>query len=141
VPTIDPLWGEGIHKCMESGRVAAVTADKCLTPNDPDTSAENMATYDELWHERVAPRMRNRLTMTKLLYLAPNERYDQLMADLHETPDETLAKANKGSPIAIGKLIHTGDLPILVDYAKEQFDAAASNSTSAVGTVAKFFQR
>ncbi|MFB6082862.1 MAG: digeranylgeranylglycerophospholipid reductase [Halorientalis sp.] len=141
VPTIDPLWGEGIHKCMESGRAAAVTADKCLTPDQPDTSAENMATYDDLWHDRVAPRMRNRLLMTRLLYLAPNERYDRLMADLRRTPDETLAKANKGSPLAIGKLIHTGDLPLLLDYAREQIDVAASNATGVAGAVAKFFQR
>ncbi|MDX1745745.1 MAG: NAD(P)/FAD-dependent oxidoreductase, partial [Halobacteriales archaeon] len=48
VPTIDPLWGEGIHKGMKSARAAAVTADHCLTPTEPDTSAENMAVYDSL---------------------------------------------------------------------------------------------
>ena len=140
-PTLDPLWGEGIHKCMESGRVAAITADKCLTPNDRDTSAANMATYDDLWHERVAPRMRERLLMTRLLYLAPNERYDRLMADLRRTPDETLADANKGSPLAIGKLIHTKDLPLLVDYAKMQYGGATGGPASAVGAVARLFQR
>ncbi|MFB6198774.1 MAG: digeranylgeranylglycerophospholipid reductase, partial [Halobacteriaceae archaeon] len=97
VPTIDPLWGEGIHKCMESARAAAITADQCLTGTKRDTSAESTSLYDELWHERVAPKMDARLLMTRLLYLASNDRYDILMRDLNETNKDTLAKANSGS--------------------------------------------
>ncbi|MFB6307937.1 MAG: digeranylgeranylglycerophospholipid reductase [Haloarculaceae archaeon] len=120
VPTIDPLWGEGIHKCMKSARAAAVTVDACLTPDERDTSAEAMSLYDELWHSEVAPKAKKRLLMTELLYLAPNERYDQLMADLRGTARDTLAEINAGNWLAIRKLLHLSDLPLLGRYARQQ---------------------
>jgi digeranylgeranylglycerophospholipid reductase len=120
VPTIDPLWGEGIHTCMKSGRTAAITADRCLTSSDGDTSAEAMSIYDDLWHERVAPKMRTRLLMTQLLYLAPNERYDTLMADLNSMDGDALAAANAGSKRALAKLMHLEDLPLLARFARER---------------------
>ena len=120
VPTIDPLWGEGIHKCMKSARAAAIVVDHCLTLSEPDTSAERMALYDELWHEEVAPDMDSRLLMTKLLYLASNDRYDRLMRDLGRLPQETLAKANAGNRRAISKLLHVTDLPMLAKFGKQQ---------------------
>ncbi|MFA9517372.1 digeranylgeranylglycerophospholipid reductase [Halopenitus sp. H-Gu1] len=121
VPTIDPLWGEGIHKGMKSGRVAAATADRCLTPAEPDTSAENMAVYDDLWHTEVAPRVRKRLLMTELLYLASNDRYDRLMRDLRSSDGDTLARINAGDRSAFPKLLHTSDLRLLGRFAKERF--------------------
>ncbi|PSQ49244.1 FAD-dependent oxidoreductase [Halobacteriales archaeon SW_6_65_15] len=120
VPTIDPLWGEGIHTCMKSGRTAAITADRCLTSSDGDTSAEAMSIYDDLWHERVAPKMRTRLLMTQLLYLAPNGRYDTLMADLNSMDGDALAAANAGSKRALAKLMHLEDLPLLARFARER---------------------
>jgi digeranylgeranylglycerophospholipid reductase len=120
VPTIDPLWGEGIHKGMQSGRAAAITVDRCLTANDRDTSAEHMAIYDDLWHTRVAPKMRSRLLLTQLLYLAPNERYDRLMRDLRRADEDTLAKANAGDKVAMSKLLHLDDLPLLTRFARER---------------------
>src|SRR5699024_9623151 len=53
VPSVDPLWGQGIDKCMRSGRAAAVTADRCFT-GQMDTSADEMTIYDMLWHRNVA---------------------------------------------------------------------------------------
>jgi digeranylgeranylglycerophospholipid reductase len=120
VPTIDPLWGEGIHKCMKSARAAAITADSCLTPDERDISAEAMSVYDDLWHGEVAPRAHTRLLMTELLYLAPNERYDRLMADLRSLGENTLAKANEGNKRAISKLVHLSDLPLLAKFARQQ---------------------
>ena len=120
VPTIDPLWGEGIHTGMKSARAAAITADACLTPVEPDTSAEAMATYDELWHSNVAPRARSRLLLTELLYLAPNDRYDQLMADLRRTDEDTLAEVNQGNKLAMRKLLHLSDLPLLGRFARNK---------------------
>ena len=120
VPTIDPLWGEGIHQCMESARAAAIVADHCLTLDEPDTSAERISLYDDLWHEKVAPDMDSRLMMTKLLYLASNDRYDRLMRDLGQLPKETLAKANAGNKRAISKLLHVTDLPMLAKFGKQQ---------------------
>jgi digeranylgeranylglycerophospholipid reductase len=120
VPTLDPLWGEGIHKCMKSGRTAAITADNCLTPDEPDTSAEAMSVYDDLWHDEVAPRAGARLLMTELLYLAPNERYDRLMADLRSLGENTLARANAGNKRAIWKLLHLSDLPLLARFARQR---------------------
>jgi len=120
VPSIDPLWGEGIHNGMKSGRAAAVTADQSLTPDQPDTSAEAMEFYEKLWHREVAPRMDSRLRMTELLYLAPNDRYDRLLADLNSLDDETLARANKGSWRAIAKLLHASDIPILTRFLKDR---------------------
>jgi digeranylgeranylglycerophospholipid reductase len=123
VPTIDPLWGEGIHKCMKSARAAAITADTCLTPAEPDTSAEAMATYEALWHSRVAPRMRSRLLMTRLLYLADNERYDRLTADLRAADGDTLSRANEGDKLAMTKLLHLSDLPLLARVARQHAGA------------------
>jgi digeranylgeranylglycerophospholipid reductase len=121
VPTIDPLWGEGIHKCMQSGRAAATTVDSCLTPTTPDTSAEAMSLYDDLWHAEVAPKMRTRLLMTELLYLAPNERYDALMRDLNRTADETLAAANDGSLRALAKLLRVDDASLVARLLKDRY--------------------
>ncbi|WP_336338985.1 digeranylgeranylglycerophospholipid reductase [Haloarcula brevis] len=121
VPTIDPLWGEGIHKGMKSARAAAATADAALTPEEPDTSAESLSVYDQLWHSDVAPKHSARLMMTELLYLAPNERYDQLMADLRSTGQDTLRQINSGDRRAIAKLAHLSDVPLLVDYARRRF--------------------
>jgi len=120
VPTVDPLWGEGIHKGMKSGRAAAVTADTCLTPAKPDTSAEAMELYEELWHTEVAPRMDTRLLMTELLYFAPNERYDQLMADLSRVDGDTLAEINAGNKLAMRHIIHLSDLPMLARFARHR---------------------
>lgn len=117
VPTVDPLWGEGIHKCMHSGRAAAVAADGCLKLGIEPT-AENLSVYETLWHRDVAPNVRSRLLMTKLLYLAPNERYDRLMADLGRLDDGTLAKANDGNPLAIARLLHLRDIPMLARFGK-----------------------
>ncbi|MFW5905685.1 MAG: digeranylgeranylglycerophospholipid reductase [archaeon] len=120
IPSIDPLWGEGIHNGMKSGRAAAITADQLLTPKQPDTTAEAMELYERLWHRDVAPRMDSRLRMTDLLYLAPNDRYDRLLSDLNSLDDETLARANRGSWRAIAKLLHASDLPILTRFVKDR---------------------
>ncbi|WP_158057802.1 digeranylgeranylglycerophospholipid reductase [Halorussus halophilus] len=120
VPTIDPLWGEGIHTCMKSGRAAAVMADRCFMGEKRDTSAEELSIYDDLWHSDVAPKMRTRLLMTQLLYLAPNERYDTLLRDLKRVDADVLSEANGGSRAAIRKLIHWGDIPLLAEFAKER---------------------
>ncbi|MEF8818541.1 MAG: digeranylgeranylglycerophospholipid reductase [Haloferacaceae archaeon] len=119
VPTIDPLWGEGIYKCMQSGRAAAVTADRCLMGGD--TSAEATSVYDDLWHTRVAPNMRTRLAMTRLLYLAENERYDRLIRDLNRLDDATLSAANGGGLRALVRLFHLDDLPLVARFARERF--------------------
>jgi digeranylgeranylglycerophospholipid reductase len=122
VPTIDPLWGEGIDKCMRSGRAAAITADYCLTPAERDTSAENISVYADLWHRDVAPKMRTRLVMTQLLYLASNDRYDRLMADLNRFDDGTLSEANGGNPVAIAKLLHLDDAGLLKRFVRDRYE-------------------
>ncbi|WP_436923883.1 digeranylgeranylglycerophospholipid reductase [Halosimplex amylolyticum] len=122
VPTIDPLWGEGIHKGMLSARAAAATADRALT-GEVDTSAEEMRVYNRLWHDDVAPKMKTRLLMTELLYLAPNERYDRLMADLQRAEGDTLAKVNQGDRLAMRNLMHLSDVPLLVRFARERLNA------------------
>jgi digeranylgeranylglycerophospholipid reductase len=121
VPTIDPLWGEGIHKSMRSGRAAATTADHCLSQSEPDTSAEAISRYDDLWHGEVAPDMGARLVMTHLLYLAPNERYDRLLSDLNRLDHDTLARANAGDKRAIMKLLHLRDVPLLARFANQYY--------------------
>jgi digeranylgeranylglycerophospholipid reductase len=122
VPTLDPMWGEGIHTCMKSGRMAAAAADGCLKHGNVEPNAENLAAYDSLWHKQVAPNMKRRLLMTQLLYLADNDRYDQFMADLRRLDDETLARANGGSPLAIAKLFGRGDASLLARFARQQLD-------------------
>ena len=120
VPSIDPVWGEGIHKGMKSARAAAITVEACLENGMTDTSAEQMALYDRLWHRDVAPNHRNRLLMTELLYLAPNERYDRLMRDLRRCDEDTLRKANEGNKLAIAKLLHFDDVPLLSDLVRNK---------------------
>ncbi|AFZ72028.1 digeranylgeranylglycerophospholipid reductase [Natronobacterium gregoryi] len=120
VPTVDPLWGEGIHTCMKSGRAAAATADSCLKHGDLEPNAESLEVYETLWHRDVAPNVSNRQLMTKMLYLAENERYDELMADLNRLDDETLAKANSGNFRAIAKLLGVRDLPMLAKFVKRE---------------------
>ena len=122
VPTIDPLWGEGIHKGMKSGRAAAVTVDSCLTRSEPNTSAESLSLYDELWHEEVAPDMSSRLLMTDMLYLAPNERYDLLMRDMQSLDHDTLERANEGELPAILRLLRLRDVPLFGRLAKHRLD-------------------
>jgi len=123
VPTIDPLWGEGIHKGMKSARAAAATVDAALTPDEPDTDADTMSVYDDLWHSRVAPKARTRLLMTELLYLAPNERYDKLMADLRAADGDTLQRVNSGDRLAMRKLFRASDLPLLAKFARQRLTA------------------
>jgi len=120
VPSIDPLWGEGIHTGMKSARAAASTVDRCLTDSDQRVDAESLAVYERLWHRDVAPRMKARLMLTRLLYLAPNERYDRLMEDLRRTDDNTLERANQGDKTAMAKLLHLDDLPLLTKFARER---------------------
>lgn len=118
VPSVDPVWGQGIYKCMKSARAAAMTADRCLTGNI-GASSDEMAIYDDLWNEQVAPRQNRRLAMTKLLYLAPNERYDRLMRDLNRLSRDTLSKANSGNKMGVCELLHFQDLPLLWKYCQQ----------------------
>ncbi|WP_128905239.1 digeranylgeranylglycerophospholipid reductase [Halorubrum amylolyticum] len=120
VPSIDPLWGEGIHKGMKSARAAAATVDRCLTDSERRLDAESLAVYERLWHRDVAPRMKARLMLTRLLYLAPNERYDRFMRDLRQAEENTLEKANRGKKASMAKLLHLSDLPLLAKLAREQ---------------------
>ncbi|WP_435332946.1 digeranylgeranylglycerophospholipid reductase [Haloarchaeobius sp. TZWWS8] len=121
VPTVDPLWGEGIDKCMRSGRAAATTADRVLTHSEQDTSAHQMSIYDMLWHSRVAPRAKSRLFMTELLYRGSNERYDELLRDIAATPEEVLQKANKSNKLALLKLIKTEDVSVFAETLKDWY--------------------
>jgi digeranylgeranylglycerophospholipid reductase len=120
VPTIDPLWGEGIGKCMRSGRAAAITVDHALTHSSRAADAETLSVYEDLWYEEVAPNVRNRLLMTELLYRASNSRYDMLLSDLDNLGQETLSKANAGSKRAIAKLLKLRDIPTLAGFAWER---------------------
>jgi digeranylgeranylglycerophospholipid reductase len=120
VPTVDPMWGEGIHAGMQSARAAAITADGVLTPAARDTSAVEMGTYDKLWHTEVAPRIRQRLLMTELMYYAPNDRYDRFLSDLDSLDMDTLRRANKGKKRALVSLFHMRDIPMLTGFLREQ---------------------
>ncbi|WP_411968796.1 digeranylgeranylglycerophospholipid reductase [Haloferax sp. YSSS75] len=112
-PTVDPVWGEGIHACMKSGRAAAITADHCFIANEVDTSAANLSGYDDLWHSEVAPEMRIRLLVSRVLYQAPNDRLDTFVRDLRRIDADELAKADDGSVRYLMKLLHVRDVPLL----------------------------
>ncbi|MFC3957366.1 digeranylgeranylglycerophospholipid reductase [Halovivax cerinus] len=120
VPTIDPVWGEGIHKGMKSARAAAITVDAALDRGMTDTSAEQLSIYDRLWHRDVAPNHRTRLLMTELLYLADNDRYDRFMRDLGSLDEASLRKANNANPLAIAKLLHVDDVSLLSEFLREK---------------------
>ena len=119
VPTIDPVWGEGIDVGMKSGRAAAIIADRCFIDSHRNTDATEMARYDELWHREVAPNMRKRLLLGQLLYRAPNERYDRFMRDLRAIDGESLQGANAGRIVDLLKLLHLTDAPLLVQLGRD----------------------
>ena len=121
VPSVDPLWGQGIDNCMKSGRAAAVTADHCLM-GVTDTSADEMSIYDGLSHRNVAPKAGIRLLMTHLLYYAPNVRYDRFMRDLHRLSTDTISAANGGNLLALTKLFHREDISFLRKFARDNGD-------------------
>ena len=123
VPTIDPLWGEGIAKCMRSARAAAATVDSALT-GEPDTSADAMSVYDDLWHSDVAPNARKRLLMTELLYRGSNDRYDRLMRDLNRAATDTLQRANEGNVRAMLELLTFDDVPLVAGLVRDLVDDA-----------------
>jgi digeranylgeranylglycerophospholipid reductase len=117
VPTVDPVWGEGIRKGMRSGRAAAVAIDSALT-GKPDTSAGGLSFYETLWHEEVAPKADIRLLLAELLYFAPDERFDTLLADLVRTDRNTLRDINNGNLLALRHLLHLSDIPLLTRFAR-----------------------
>ncbi|MFP4589835.1 MAG: lycopene cyclase family protein [Halobacteriales archaeon] len=131
VPSVDPVWGEGIHKCMASGREAAIVAEHALGAGD--TSAETMALYEDRWHERVAPNVENRMMLAELLYLASNERYDRFMRDLNRLPADVLGRANRGDKLAMLRLLHLEDVPRLVTFARERLGLGAGSRFGAAG--------
>ncbi|ELZ13646.1 FAD dependent oxidoreductase [Halovivax asiaticus JCM 14624] len=120
VPSIDPIWGEGIHKGMKSARAAAITVEAALDKGMTDTSAEQMSIYDRLWHRDVAPNQRRRLLMTELLYLADNDRYDRFMEDLHGMDEATMRKLNNGNPLAVANLLHFDDRALLTEFVRDK---------------------
>ena len=126
VPTVDPMWGEGIDKGMRSGRAAATAADHCLSLPEPDASAENISVYDSLWHREVAPNDRSRIALTELLYRAPDERYDRFIRDLSRYETDTLARANQGNPLAIARLLEPGDAPMLAGWLRDKAERRLS---------------
>jgi digeranylgeranylglycerophospholipid reductase len=105
---------------MRSARAAAVTADHCLTPDEPETDTGNVSLYDDLWHREVAPNMNSRLLLTRLMYLAPNDRYDRLLRDLNRLDEDTLHKVNSGDKLAIARVLHLDDLPLLAEFARQR---------------------
>jgi len=128
VPSVDPLWGEGIGKCMRSGRAAAIATDNALTHSSRDTSADALSVYEEYWHSEVAPNQDTRLLMTELLYRASNSRYDLLMRDLEDLGADTLSNVNGGSTRAIAKLLKLRDIPELAGFAWERFSGKWSGN-------------
>jgi digeranylgeranylglycerophospholipid reductase len=80
-----------------------------------------METYDQLWHSWVAPKMRTRLLMTELLYLATNERYDELIHDLDRMDEERLAEVNRANPLAVLRLFRPSDLSLLKRFVRERY--------------------
>lgn len=115
VPSVDPLWGEGIDKSMRSGRAAATTVDAALT-GERDTSADAMSTYDDLWHRDVAPDQNKRLAMTELMYMASNERYDKLMSQLENLGSEGLNQLNNGEKWTLAKVAKKEDISLLMRF-------------------------
>ena len=111
VPSVDPLWGEGIDTAMKSGRAAAVTADAALTPGkiggEVDTS--DLSGYDQRWEDDVAPSRKERFFLTHALYNMDNDRYDQLMEDLREADLDDLAELNQGNLLKARRMVHAGD--------------------------------
>ncbi len=119
VPTVDPVWGEGIHVGMKSGRAAAITVDRAFIGTRTNTTAHNLSRYDDLWHEYVVPKMKTRLFLSYLIYQASNDRYDTFVRDLKRADGETLSNANSGQFRDMAKLLHLEDVPLLASVARD----------------------
>ncbi|MDY6779082.1 MAG: hypothetical protein SV760_00735, partial [Halobacteria archaeon] len=113
VSSIDPVWGEGIHNCMKSGRAAAVTVDEALTPDDPDTSAEALGKYEERWDEEVGPERDSRMMVTELMYLMSNERYDAFVEQMDRMDTEALRRLNEGDKATILRMMSVRDIGLI----------------------------
>lgn len=113
VPTVDPLWGEGIHKGMRTARAAARTIGYCNSPHLDDTSAACLSRYDDDWHQKIASDASNRLLASETLFTLSNKRYDMLLADLNRLDSEALFKASRGDVRSLVRLIHLRDVPLL----------------------------
>ncbi len=113
VPSVDPLWGEGIDTGMKSGRAAATTADEVLNDKklgkEVDPAEIDLSAYDRRWNQDVGANREPRYFITQLVYNLGNERYNQLMEDLNTEDNSTLAEINNGDLSKARKLIHFGD--------------------------------
>jgi digeranylgeranylglycerophospholipid reductase len=54
------------------------------------------------------------------MYLAPNDRYDRLLRDLNRLDEDTLHKVNSGDKLAIARVLHLDDLPLLAEFARQR---------------------
>lgn len=131
VPSVDPLWGEGIHTGMESARAAAITADDQLTgrkigkeinPDDIDLSA-----YDTRWNRDVGPNRTERYFLTQAMYNLDNDRFDTLMDDLRDADLDALSELNNGNLSKIFEIARPGDAEALLrathDTARQKNEA------------------
>jgi digeranylgeranylglycerophospholipid reductase len=120
VSTIDPLWGEGIHTGMKSGNLAGITALEALGRNPVDTSEQKMSDYDDRWWDEIGDNRWERNLMTHIMYRMDNQRYDQLMEDLNQSPKNKISELNNGKLLQGITLMKLKDLPTIAEVAKNR---------------------
>lgn len=131
VPSVDPLWGEGISTCMQSGRAAATTVDDCLLTGDG--SGHDTSVYERLWHSDVAPNVRRRFHMTRLLYRASNDRFDELVSDLRRRDDDLLKRANDGEITSLLRLFKPRDVSLVADHVSSHLSDVTPDLSAVIG--------
>lgn len=131
VPSVDPLWGEGIHTGMESARAAAITADEQLTGkkigNEVTPDDIDLSNYDVRWNRDVSPNRTPRYFLTQAMYNLDNNRFDTLMQDLREADVDALSSLNNGNLRNISSIARLEDAEALVrathDTVRQKNDA------------------
>jgi len=131
VPSIDPLWGEGIHTGMESARAAAITADEQLTDTkigkNVDPESIDLSNYDIRWNRDVAPNRDARYFLTQTMYNLDNDRFDTLMEDLENADLNSLSDLNNGELSSITEIGRLTDAEALLrathDTVRQKNDA------------------
>ncbi|MFB6187148.1 MAG: NAD(P)/FAD-dependent oxidoreductase, partial [Halobacteriaceae archaeon] len=116
VSSVDPIWGEGIYNCMQSGRLAAMVANDALNRDPVNTSANVLEKYDELWKQRIAADRGTRVHLGELLYSRSADRYNRLMRQMNQLDLDTLADIYEGKGRALAKVAELTDIPAFLRF-------------------------
>lgn len=78
VASIEPVWGEGIHFCLGSGRLAALATTRALLQDD----TARLHDYERLWKQQIGHDRANRIRVADALYSLDDATIDRFVSVL-----------------------------------------------------------